>query len=96
MKYADALERIKAFYARKQAQQKSQFDYSGKLFAAASQLPQKVTVALAYSVDYLLEYDLTDIFIETEFFGRFTDRQHMLLNANTLTNLYVLVSAYNI
>lgn len=89
---ADALERIKAFYVRKQS--KSRSDYSGKLFAAASQLPQKVTVALAYSVDYLLEYDLTDIFIETEFFGKFTDRQHMLLNANTLTNLYVFVFVY--
>ena len=52
--------------------------------------PKDVVVALAHLVKYLSAFDVADALLETQFFSRFTERTHMLLNGNTLTNLFVL------
>jgi DNA mismatch repair protein MSH3 len=54
--------------------------------------PKPVVVALAHAVRYLISYGLSDAFKRTTFFTTFLTRSHMLLNANTLENLYVCVS----
>jgi DNA mismatch repair protein MSH3 len=51
--------------------------------------PKPVVVALAHAVRYLISYGLSDAFKRTTFFTTFLTRSHMLLNANTLENLYV-------
>lgn len=61
----------------------------GRLLAAALELPPQVTTALSQIIKYLSSFGLADVLTRTEFFYRFTERQHMLLNANTLKNLSV-------
>lgn len=55
--------------------------------AAITSFPQQVVVALAHAVKYLSNFGLDDVLFETQFFNKFTERTHMLLNGNTLTNL---------
>ncbi len=50
--------------------------------------PNQVVIALAHVVKYLSTFDVADALLETKFFMKFTERTHMLLNGNTLTNLY--------
>ena len=59
----------------------------GMLLAAISNLPHRVSIALAHAIRHLDKFGLADIFTQTEFFTKFTARQHMLLNSNTLSNL---------
>lgn len=51
--------------------------------------PQQVVVALAHAIKYLSAFSIADAFLGARFFSKFTNRTHMLLNANTLTNLLV-------
>ena len=55
--------------------------------AAVSDFPKKVVIALAQAVKYLSAFEVADALLETRFFSKFTERTHMLLNGNTLTNL---------
>ena len=80
------------FYAQKSKHNASADFASGKLFAVVTDLPRNVVIALAHSLDYLRTFDLSDVLTQTKFFSKFSERQHMLLNANTLSNLYVLVA----
>jgi DNA mismatch repair protein MSH3 len=48
-----------------------------------------VVVALAHSIQYLAKFDIADALLETKFFSKFTSQNHMLLAANTLTNLEI-------
>jgi DNA mismatch repair protein MSH3 len=50
-------------------------------------LPRTVVVALAHTLKHLAVFKLTDSFTDASVFTKFTDRTHMLLNGNTLTNL---------
>lgn len=59
----------------------------GKLMAAISDFPKCVVIALAHVVRYLSKFEVADALLETNFFSKFTERTHMLLNGNTLTNL---------
>ena len=59
--------------------------------AAISEFPKLVVRALAYAVRYLAAFRVEDCLRETKFFAKFTERTHMLLNSNTLTNLCVSV-----
>ena len=59
----------------------------GELMATVANFPKQVVVALAHAVKYLAAFDVADALLETQFFKRFTERTHMLLNGNTLTNL---------
>lgn len=67
---------------------------TGELTAAVTTFPRRVTVALAHLIKYLRGFDVADALLKTQFFARFAERTHMLLNGNTLTNLWV-VSAYS-
>lgn len=87
--YSDAFKRMQDFYAQKDKLNASESFASGKLFAAVNDLPKNAIVALAHSLDYLRTFDLSDVLTQTRFFNKFSERQHMLLNANTLSNLYV-------
>lgn len=55
--------------------------------AAVADFPKLVVLALAHVVKYLSDFDVEDALRETQFFAKFTERTHMLLNGNTLTNL---------
>ena len=55
--------------------------------AAITDMSKLVVIALAQSLNYLTSFNVADVLRETRFFGKFTERTHMLLNANTLTNL---------
>lgn len=57
--------------------------------ADITSLPKQVVIALAHSVRHLAAFGLSDSFRRTTFFTKFLTRSHMLLNANTLTNLCV-------
>ena len=59
--------------------------------AAVSEFPKLVVRALAYAVRYLAAFRVEDCLRETKFFAKFTERTHMLLNSNTLTNLCVSI-----
>ena len=61
---------------------------TGDLMAAITDFSKLVVIALAQSLKYLATFNVADALRETRFFGKFTERTHMLLNANTLTNLY--------
>lgn len=63
-----------------------------KLLALVAGLPQLVTISLAHSIKYLSTFRIADALIGVKFFTRFTERSHMLLNGNTMTNLFVCIS----
>jgi DNA mismatch repair protein MSH3 len=52
--------------------------------------PKQVIIALAQCIEYLSAFRVADALLATNFFAKFASRAHMLLNANTLTNLCVL------
>ncbi|THH08198.1 hypothetical protein EW145_g2862 [Phellinidium pouzarii] len=89
LNYTEAFQKLKIFYAQKNTKKASENFKSGKLLAAISDLPRNVSIVLAHSVDYLSSFGLADILTQTQFFAKFTQRQHMLLNANTLSNLEI-------
>ena len=62
-------------------------DITGKLVADVTNFPHQVVIALAHVMKYLSAFDVADALLETKFFTKFTERTHMLLNGNTLTNL---------
>lgn len=51
--------------------------------------PKLVVIALAHMVEYLSKFNISRVFRKQIRFKQFTERNHMLLNANTLTNLCV-------
>ena len=55
-------------------------------------LPNLVTIALAHCIDYLSSFNIADSLTATKFFTQFTTKEHMLLNGNTVTNLYAISS----
>jgi hypothetical protein len=60
--------------------------------AEVTDFPKPVVVALAQCIEYLSAFRVADALLATNFFAKFTTRAHMLLNANTLTNLCVMCS----
>lgn len=59
------------------------------LVAALADFPPNVLVALAHVIKYMSKFDIADALLETNFFQRFSSKTHMLLAANTLSNLEV-------
>lgn len=57
--------------------------------AAVTDLPKRVVVALAHAIRCLSAFSIADPFLETNFFSHFTTKTHMLLGANTLSNLEI-------
>lgn len=59
--------------------------------AAVTDFPKQVVIALAQCIRHLEAFDIADSLLATKFFSAFTTTNHMLLNGNTLTNLFVLM-----
>lgn len=57
--------------------------------ASIADFPNRVVIALAHTIDYLSAFGIADVFLETNFFTKFATRAHMLLAANTLSNLEI-------
>ncbi|KAF8652763.1 hypothetical protein AX16_004259 [Volvariella volvacea WC 439] len=89
LSYDDAFSLVSDFYTDKKAIIASESFRSGKLMATIVDLPKRVVIALAHAIKYLCAFGIADAFLETQFFSRFTSRAHMLLAANTLTNLEI-------
>ena len=60
---------------------------TGDLMAAVTDFSKLIVIALAQALKYLSTFNVADALRETRFFAHFTERTHMLLNANTLQNL---------
>ncbi|TBU29038.1 muts domain V-domain-containing protein [Dichomitus squalens] len=86
--FTDAFAALSKFYTEKHANASESFN-KGDLMAAVTGFPKLVVAALAQSLKYLITFNVADALRETRFFAKFTERTHMLLNANTLTNLEI-------
>jgi DNA mismatch repair protein MSH3 len=60
---------------------------NGKALATITGFPRPVVVALAHAIKYLSTFSIEHSLLQTRFFSKFSERTHMLLNANTLVNL---------
>jgi DNA mismatch repair protein MSH3 len=60
-----------------------------KILAIVAGLPQLVVISLAHAIKYLSTFSIADAALAVKFFARFSERNHMLLNGNTMTNLFV-------
>ncbi|KAI0350070.1 hypothetical protein OH77DRAFT_1413634 [Trametes cingulata] len=90
MAYTDAFALLSQFYADKEQHANASESYKkGHLMAAVADFSKLVVIALAQSLKYLTTFNVADALRETRFFAKFTERTHMLLNANTLTNLEI-------
>ncbi|GLB35404.1 putative DNA-binding domain of DNA mismatch repair MUTS family protein [Lyophyllum shimeji] len=90
MSYVDAFQSVSDFYTDKtKAAVASESFKSGRLMAEVAAFPKRVVIALAHAIRYLSAFSIADAFLETKFFSKFTTRAHMLLAANTLTNLEI-------
>ncbi|KAH9923928.1 muts domain V-domain-containing protein [Epithele typhae] len=88
MAYSDAFALLSKFYTEKHADASESFK-KGDLMAAVAAFSKLVVIALGQSLKYLKTFNVADALRETRFFAKFTERTHMLLNANTLTNLEI-------
>lgn len=59
------------------------------LVGLLTEYPKRVIIALAHMVEHLSKFNISRVFRKQTSFKQFMERNHMLLNANTLTNLYV-------
>ncbi|KAI9056873.1 hypothetical protein FKP32DRAFT_1584914 [Trametes sanguinea] len=90
MSYTDAFALLSKFYTDKgQSSDASYGATKGDLMAAVNDFSKLVVIALGHAVKYLSTFNVADALRETRFFSKFTERTHMLLNANTLTNLEI-------
>ncbi|KAG6821075.1 hypothetical protein H0H93_007234 [Arthromyces matolae] len=90
MSYTDAFDFVSQFYTNKtQAAVASESFNSGRLMAEVADFPKRVVIALAHAIKHLSAFSIADAFLETKFFTKFTTKTHMLLAANTLTNLEI-------
>ncbi|KAG5652337.1 hypothetical protein H0H81_005358 [Sphagnurus paluster] len=90
MSYVDAFQLVSDFYTNKtKAAIASENFKSGRLMAEVADFPKRVVIALAHAIQHLSSFSIADAFLETQFFNKFTTKAHMLLAANTLTNLEI-------
>ncbi|KAH7910649.1 muts domain V-domain-containing protein [Hygrophoropsis aurantiaca] len=87
MTYTDAFELVSDFYATNTKANEIEADSNAKPLAIVADFPQQVVVALAHAIKYLSAFSIADAFLGAKFFTKFTNKTHMLLNGNTLTNL---------
>lgn len=57
------------------------------LVGLLTEYPNQMIIALAHMVEHLSKFNISRIFRKQTRFKRFMERNHMLLNANTLANL---------
>ena len=60
-----------------------------KILAVVAALPRLVVISMAHAIKYLSTFSIADAVLAVKFFTRFTERNHMLLNGNTVANLFV-------
>lgn len=60
-----------------------------KILATVAGLPKLVIISMAHAIKHLSTFSIADAVLTVKFFTRFTERSHMLLNGNTMTNLFV-------
>ncbi|KAF9533444.1 DNA mismatch repair protein MSH3 [Crepidotus variabilis] len=90
MDYTDAFEAVSEFYTdESKFGAASEGFKTGQLMASVTDLPKRVVIALAHAIKYLAAFGLADVLLETKFFTKFASRTHMLLAANTLSNLEI-------
>ncbi|KAF8610164.1 hypothetical protein BDV93DRAFT_483283 [Ceratobasidium sp. AG-I] len=65
------------------------FELVGKLMGAVVDFPKNVIIALAYLMRHLESFQLSEVFLRTEFFTSFVNRSHMLVSGNSLHNLEI-------
>ncbi|KAH9926110.1 muts domain V-domain-containing protein [Fomitopsis serialis] len=90
LSYTEAFSYLTSFYTDKSKSGIASEGYnSGQLMATVSDFSKLAALALAYAAKYLAAFGVEDCLRETKFFSKFTERTHMLLNGNTLTNLEI-------
>jgi DNA mismatch repair protein MSH3 len=85
---SEAFDFITNFYTTKASVSTEEFS-PDKLLALVAGLPQLVVISLAHSIKYLSTFSIADSLLGVKFFTKFTERSHMLLNGNTMTNLEI-------
>ncbi|KAH8108175.1 muts domain V-domain-containing protein [Cristinia sonorae] len=89
LSYSDAFSYITNFYDKQTESDGVHGPSSNELMATISNFPKQVAIALAQCIQYLSDFEVADTLLETRFFSKFTERTHMLLNGNTITNLEI-------
>ncbi|KAG5354224.1 hypothetical protein C0989_003737 [Termitomyces sp. Mn162] len=92
MSYTDAFDLVSEFYTNKTHSAVASDNFKSgprHLMAEVADFPKRVVIALAHAIKYLSAFSIADAFLETKFFTKFTTKTHMLLAANTLTNLEI-------
>jgi hypothetical protein len=67
---------------------KEELNFPPALVGLLTEYPDQVIVALAHMVEHLSKFNISKVFCKQTRIKRFMERNHMLLNSNTLTNLY--------
>ncbi|KAF8331322.1 muts domain V-domain-containing protein [Cantharellus anzutake] len=86
MNYLDALDYVTDIY---RSQDVPEASFSNQSVAEVIGLPQLVTIALAHTIQCLKAFSLGNIFTQDNKLIKFTARTHMLLSADTLSNLEI-------
>ncbi|CAE6452008.1 unnamed protein product [Rhizoctonia solani] len=92
MSYTEAFELVSAFYRKHgddSPENASEGFKSGKLMGCVVDFPKNVVIALAHLMKHLESFQLSEVFLKTEFFMSFMNRSHMLVSGNSLHNLEV-------
>ncbi|CAE6439755.1 unnamed protein product [Rhizoctonia solani] len=92
MSYTEAFELVSAFYRKHgddSPEKASEGFKSGKLMGCVVDFPKNVVIALAHLMKHLESFQLSEVFLKTEFFMSFMNRSHMLVSGNSLHNLEI-------
>ncbi|CAE7205240.1 unnamed protein product [Rhizoctonia solani] len=92
MSYTEAFELVSAFYRKHgddSPEKASEGFRSGKLMGCVVDFPKNVVIALAHLMKHLESFQLSEVFLKTEFFTSFMNRSHMLVSGNSLHNLEI-------
>ncbi|GAB1517406.1 Mismatch repair protein msh3 [Rhizoctonia solani] len=92
MSYTEAFELVSAFYRKHgddSPENASEGFKSGKLMGCIVDFPKNVVIALARLMKHLESFQLSEVFLKTEFFTSFMNRSHMLVSGNSLHNLEI-------
>ncbi|CAE6520424.1 unnamed protein product [Rhizoctonia solani] len=92
MSYTEAFELVSGFYRKhgdNSPENASAGFKSGKLMGCVADFPKNVVIALAHLMKHLESFQLSEVFLKTEFFTSFMNRSHMLVSGNSLHNLEI-------
>ncbi|CAE6462457.1 unnamed protein product [Rhizoctonia solani] len=92
MSYTEAFELVSTFYRKHgddSPENASEGFKSGKLMGCVVDFPKNVVIALAHLMKHLESFQLSEVFLKTEFFTSFMNRSHMLVSGNSLHNLEI-------